>query len=1038
MEAFNIFDPLTSIQGKFFLEASAGTGKTFTIEHIILRALLEDTLSHPDKVLAVTFTNAATNELKQRIHATLRSCLETLSHFDITHKDLPPYLSSQADVKLLYMKIRNAMATVDQMSIFTIHGFCNFVLQQYFPGVQLRPQHPALTHTQVISRHIQDYLSQDLWKQVMSTEQFRLLTIRYNVTSKHTISLIEKLLSSYGEESPSLLPSLQHVQETLNLWHRQLSSHLQNFPKENFYSQLLQCAKGFKKQPFSIDEDLSVFVDLLYSPLPSPKLFSFTKLAQTFQEKHRLMRYRPCAALDLLQNASWQKHTEAFCNVDLIFNTLLYDIQNYLKRHYTPWISPDESIVVLEKLLSSPEAQRIVSSLRERYQLVLIDEFQDTDKKQWNIFSLLFAHENFSGSLFLIGDPKQSIYEWRNADLPTYLKAKSSFPKHSQLYLLNNYRSTPKLMHAINHLFQKISPFLEISGYPPIEYSPLIPKALHEFSSSHAPIHFFPYEDRVSQALWISSEALHLQKHHQIPLGNMAILVSDSSQAFDFITHCSLPVSFSKKKSVLHLTETYLLTLAMLEALLFPENYERISRVLLSSLFGLSASQISQEKERFTTYFLSLRSHLFQHGLLATFYFLCSTQGETLLSTPQGDLIFQEMEKLCSYLDSLSSHPYQQLLHLQFFSETGRWEEELALSLHAQDPNTLKITTIHSSKGLEYDVVFCIGLDTHKKNKSPSESLREMYVACTRAKKQLYIPLSLQKQHSSALSHYLQAVGSYATLEELVTHLIQEQPELFSYSSEAPSFSPLNFDFLPPETFSLSLPSPKKIYSFSSVKLLDSQDPPESLHSSITLSKTHLPLGKKTGLLMHKILEEALLMPHSDLSRIRSIIYPLVQNTHLEGYEPMIEQLLTTVFSFPLTFSSQTFTLEEISKNHMFKEVSFLFSQEEELWQGVIDLFFKHQDHYYIIDWKTSFLGENTSDYTPERLRAYIQKEKLDLQGYIYIDAAQKFLRQFDIHHNVEMGFVFLRGLDTLGNGFFPLEARFSTPTIIQKYPVYH
>ncbi|WP_370895105.1 UvrD-helicase domain-containing protein [Chlamydia pecorum] len=90
MEAFNIFDPLTSIQGKFFLEASAGTGKTFTIEHIILRALLEDTLSHPDKVLAVTFTNAATNELKQRIHATLRSCLETLSHFDITHKDLPP------------------------------------------------------------------------------------------------------------------------------------------------------------------------------------------------------------------------------------------------------------------------------------------------------------------------------------------------------------------------------------------------------------------------------------------------------------------------------------------------------------------------------------------------------------------------------------------------------------------------------------------------------------------------------------------------------------------------------------------------------------------------------------------------------------------------------------------------------------------------------------------------------------------------------------------------------------------------------------
>ncbi|WP_201456499.1 exodeoxyribonuclease V subunit beta [Chlamydia sp. 17-3921] len=1044
MQSFNIFDPQTSIQGKFFLEASAGTGKTFTIEQIILRALIEGSILHIEEILAVTFTNAATKELKQRIQKNLRNCLEEIKlYLNRGKANLPPYLSLDIDVKQLYMKIRNAVATINRMSVFTIHGFCNFILQQYFPGAYIHHhKNPALTHTQLILHHIQNYLSQDLWQLIMSPEQFHLLTLRYNTTSKHTISLIDKLLANYGSQVSSLLPPLAHTQEVLQFWHTNVRKQIQNISKNSLYSQLLKYTEGFKKQSFPITQDLSSFVDLLYASETSNKLFMFSKLAQTFHSKNRLMRYQPCAIADLVLNASWLEHTEQFCNLDLLFNTLLKDIQKYLKQHYTPWISPDESIFALEELLSSPKAKTIISSIQERYRLVLIDEFQDTDKRQWQIFSTLFTNDCFSGSVFLIGDPKQSIYEWRNADLSTYLKAKSSFSKDSQLYLVNNHRSTPELMTAINYLFSKISPFLKITDYEPIQYHPLVSQSQQSFKNPpYSPIHFVLCEDIKNQALWISSEASRLQTLFDIPLGKMAILVSDSTQAFDLITHSSIPVSFSKNKSIFHLTETYLLTLAFLEAILYPENYENISKVLLSSFFGLSLSEILEKKEHYSEYFLSLRSYLSRYGLLATFYQILTTQGEILLKTPKGDLIIQEMEKLCSYLDTTSSNPQHKLLHLQFFSETGLWEEELSLSSYSEDLETLKITTIHSSKGLEYDIVFCPGLDKAKKGKSSSEWLREMYVACTRAKQQLYIPiLTPSSLSTSALSHYVKLEGSHSTVEDFIKHLEKERPELFSFSlsESTPQFTRLEIPLQKPQAFSLTLPSAKKVFSFSSLKLmLDSQDHHESSMSCINLPSSHLPLGEKTGLLIHKILEETSLT-YQNPSRLVSNISRIIRHTHLEGYETVIEQLLKTTFSFPLTFASQTFTLSELSPNKIFKETGFIFSQEEEFWQGVIDLFFEHQGCYYIIDWKTSFLGIETTDYSPNNLKTYIQKEKLDYQGLIYIDAAKRFLRQFDIHQTVEMGFLFIRGLDTSGNGFLPLSQQISfNPKAIQKYPVY-
>ncbi|ANH78541.1 exodeoxyribonuclease V subunit beta [Candidatus Chlamydia sanziniae] len=1049
MKPFDIFNPDTSIQGKFFLEASAGTGKTFTLEHIILRGLIEGSITHIENILAVTFTNAAANELKLRIRESLSKCLrEFQASLACQEASFLPYLSPHQDVKQLYMNIRNALVTIERMSLFTIHGFCNSVLKQYFPGTRLLHKNPGLTHTQLILHHIQDYLAQDLWRAVLFPEQFQLLAVRYNLHSTHSASLIDKLLANYGTTIADTLPKLSETSTKLTLWHQNIRDLLKNFPKENFLAQFTAHIEGFKKQSFSLIKDIHCFVDTLYSSATHSTLFAFFKLADALHPHNRLARYQPCEAFHILEEMSWLECTSQFCNLDEIFNTLLKDVQEYLKQNYTPWLSPDESILALEKLLSTPEAQPVIVSLRERYQFVLIDEFQDTDKKQWLIFSTLFATQKFQGSFFLIGDPKQSIYEWRNADLPTYLKAKSSFSKNAQLQLINNYRSTPRLMEAINELFHRISPFLKIPGYPPIEYYPLIPQCQEDFHNPpYAPIHFFVYENIESQILWISSEATRLQQEYGIPLGRMVILVSDSEQAFDFITHSTVPISFSKNKSVFHLTETYLLTLVLLEAILYPENYKKTSRVLVSSLFGLSPSEIINKKEQYTTYFLTLHTYISNYGVLATFYHLMSSQGETLLKTPQGDLIFQEMEKLCSYLDTISSYPYHQFLHLQRFSETGRWEEELTVSSYSEDLETLKITTIHSSKGLEYDVVFCPGLDKSKKNKSSSESLREMYVACTRARKQLYLPISFSPPSScpkfSALTNYVKIEGSHTSTYDLAMHLAEKHPLLFS-CSQSKEDSDLNFttfSLQPPETFSLHLPLPKEIFSFSSVKpTLDSYKEAEnSLRFDLNPSQALLPLGEKTGIIIHKIIEAILPIPCKDRNHLFPIVTNFVKHTHLVGFEEMIIMLLIETFFTPLSFPSHTFILADISPEKMFREASFLFSHNENLWQGSIDLFFEHERKYYIIDWKTSFLGEKKTDYSKTNLMTYVQQENLDYQGGIYLEAAKKFLRQFKIDDEIHMGFVFIRGIDKEGNGFLPLQGSPPfNPTIIRKYPVYH
>lgn len=1008
MRTFNVFDPTYSMRGKFFLEASAGTGKTFTIEQLILRGLLEGNIQHVEQVLAVTFTNAATNELKLRIQTTLceakNMLKEALTNSNVV---LPSYLSKSCNVKRLYTKLRGALAAIDRMAIFTLHGFCNHLLQKIFPTIQITQEHTPLTHSQTVLKYILEYLRKEHWRSVLFPEQFQRLSAYY-ASQTH---LVDILLKSYPNQA-QLLYSKEKIFDKLVSWHQSLP--LQTIPQNVFLEELFAALHGFAKVSKTTLRDIESFVTHLYQPT-SPKLLTYFRVAEAFASAKQLKRFKPYRALSLLEQTSWREDILTFCHIPTIMNTLLYGLREYLKQAYTWWLSPDESIHALEALLPTLSSETI-QAIREQFQLVVIDEFQDTDRLQWEIFSRLFLSEAYTGSLFLIGDPKQSIYEWRNADLPTYLKAKAQFPKEAQLHLINNYRSEPRLMHGLNLLFSQLSPFLKIPGYDSIAYNPLIPQTQETLIHSHAPIHFFAYHNVIDQAAWISQTAIKLHSEQGIPLGKMVILVIDSAQAFDLITHSSLPLAFSKTKSIFSFTETYQLTALLLDALLYPDHYQKVQRVLLSSLFGLSFQESYEQREQFSSLFFGWNHYLHQNGLLATFYHLMRTQGEALLSTPQGDLIFQEMEILCAHLDTVTPHPYHQLLFLHHFSQTERQEKTLSLSSCSEDLDTLKITTVHASKGLEYDVVFCPALSKSKRNKHPSESIRETYVACTRAKKQLYIPVPItpSAHYDSALTKYLQAINSPLSPLSFAQNLSENHPVYFSFSTKQAISQPLPPPKIePPKIFELIPPKGKEILSFSSTR--------EEWEGEPIAETSHLfPGGKKTGLIIHKILAHLTAKFHSNLEDIKKVVCSFVRHSELEPAAEYIAERLHTLFKTPLPFPSGNIILKELSPQCVFTEEPFLFSQEEELWQGIVDLFFEHRGHYYLIDWKSSFLGDSFENYTADKLTVFLQQQGLDRQGILYRRAAQLFLQQFDIESMVEVGFVFIRGIGP-NSGFVAL-----------------
>jgi len=971
MKRFDALDPATSLLGHHLLEASAGTGKTFAIEHITAR-LIEEHNFDLDEILVVTFTRAATRELKSRIQNTLKS--------------KPPS-----------MNIQKALALIDQAQIFTIHGFCHRMLTEFAfeagLGFMLLSEEES-DYRSLLKEHITDFFRTSLSPEAYSISQLSALRQDKDILIQKILSLVEK-----EGEFP--------IYDSFSVSHQKYNKLRQSavFPAQ-FIDEFskIKDKYGTLKEPFkeqvALLEKPSLTIEEFETLTAQAPILSFLKIEN--QYKKSTVDASPLFDFAELLRPILENAASPLCTLVRIARTARVSAQKALQEKEI--LAPNDILQKMNECLSLPPFREKV---RSRFKAAIIDEFQDTDPVQWSIFKTLFIDDPIP-ALYLVGDPKQSIYSFRSADIYTYLSAEKAVSQKA--HLDTNYRSDPKLIQSLNALFNSNPHFLSLPDAPmpfhPVKHADIPDRP---FPDDKNPVHFFIYEtEKKRERSWpsveieqstffpfIASEILKLIEH-DFQYSDFAVLVKDRFQAARLKTYLEshrVPTQ-SKSTESLTLAPTYSLVRSLLESLINPSeipvkrflshmhNYHELANIdlLTTAIAAFSKSQSLQESLRDLYTPTDLDSH---SDYLKLCEILLDYQTQTKASLP----------KVLEFLLSLKDVDRRPL----------------------SDPNSVTIMTIHMSKGLEFNVVFALGLVNryigrddfvrHQKNwllfepkraecqaalqNQEAEKLRQLYVALTRAKHRVYIPLLRDTKHTPI------PLGQASPLE-----LFNPTP------TDATYLQPQKLPFKEPTNPTLTAPTnpvspypPRYLHSYSSLAHTTPQPPVNT--------PTELPKGAETGLIIHSLLETILRNPSLDIPTLLKQQLP----PHFP-YEPTLD-LIKKALNTPL--APHTFTLSEVK--HLYPETEFLYPHPPNLIKGFIDLIFFHNDQYFLLDWKTNLLPS----YDPDTLHQAMTHHDYYLQARLYHTALSRYLRGASIAGTY---YIFLRGLPDEGILFLPKAGR--------------
>jgi exodeoxyribonuclease V beta subunit len=457
---YTLFDPLkTPLEGTNLIEAGAGTGKTYAITGLFLRLLLEKNLA-VHQILVVTFTEAATQELKDRIRGKIRDGVAAFSAGKSTDAFLDSLVRAHASADKAIADLREALRTFDEAAIFTIHGFCRRMLHEnaFESG--------SLFDTELVtdpSAMIQESLD-DFWRKHLYTASplFVNYALEKGFTPLELVSLLKRkmnrpflrVIPEAGEPDTVALekkfrerfskvrerwPSVQ--EEVIDL----LSSY-EGMNKSRYKPAKAPLWKNQMENLFSYGEN-------------TPGLFpDFEKFTRSCVEDSRSVKKNfsppehPFFDLceDLYRASQDLQHAFGLRLLGLKARMLEEVGEALSKRKTEKNVQTfDDLLLKLESALAGTRGSELAIAIGRKYRAALIDEFQDTDPVQYAIFRSIFGHKG--SILFLVGDPKQSIYGFRGADIFAYMEAANKV--HSHYTLAENWRSEPRLIQGVNALF---------------------------------------------------------------------------------------------------------------------------------------------------------------------------------------------------------------------------------------------------------------------------------------------------------------------------------------------------------------------------------------------------------------------------------------------------------------------------------------------------------------------------------------------------------------------------------------------------------
>ena len=1006
------------IQGTSLIEASAGTGKTYSIAALYLHFVLAGL--KPEQILVVTFTEAATKELKDRLRQRLFAA------------SLNPEQGEDKDIIALYpeagKRLRQALLDIDRAAIFTIHGFCQRVLSNYAFECD----------------------------------------------------------SPFGAEL--LTDATSFDNELIQAWLRRKLYH----------------------QP---DE-----------PLSSAELLP--------QLKSLLQLHRQQGSLPVIERLPSDK------KILQEFASELGELERQAKERLAVLTFDDLIGRLHQALHGGAQAQALTSALRRDYRAVLVDEFQDTDRRQFEIFDSVFGHDP-SCFFAMIGDPTQSIYGFRGADIDAYLKAGQT-AGDNRFGLAQNFRSEKLFGERLNDLYAaSADAFLlhQRIQYQPIQYAEAAkrsgflrdPQKLLQGQS----LQFLQVDggnkeqcsrnvvrQTATQIAALLRGGLKFELKgvmRDVAPQDFAVLVRkhDEARQIQSALRRHGIKAITGKSGSLYASREAQEVLWLLEAVLEPAS-SQLRRALASRFFGLGAEELAglddgQLASRLDTFRLA-RQRWDHRGIFAMLSRLAEEQGfaRRLAAQPQGERCFTNFHHLAEVLHQYEGQRRaspEEIVHFLHDKIKDPGTDDEDTQRLESDEDAVRILTVHASKGLEFPIVFApffwypkingsyskpkagvyrlVGKDGQEhfryllpeqmktyapKSQKPTtdeavlqreliirEDARLLYVALTRAANACFVALPEYNsvQWSPLANHF--AVANY---DDLLTSLASAGFPLYAplepaaNHSAADAKSELGAPIPLPFPDTRDIPLAARLLSFSALTRGVEHAAPERPANKDEDADDEAPLTPAAlrerlqdawgicgfracrraadyGTAIHAAFELA------DFSRpeswrpalakaLRSNSFPGESGEpQLDLHFPLVDNTLNTRFALP--GGAPEFRLAEISLRDRVAEMEFHFTLREPppaalrdffrrrggvfaeyaqilpefspgqlrgLMNGKADLIFRHQERYYILDWKTNDIAKHLVDDIATAASREMLASHYILQYHIYAAALHLHLKQ--------------------------------------------
>ncbi|MBD1582473.1 exodeoxyribonuclease V subunit beta [Pseudoalteromonas sp. S16_S37] len=742
------------IKGSNLIEASAGTGKTYTITGLYLRCLLglqipeqQNTPLSVEQILVVTFTEAATQEIKERVRARILLARDALLGQPCKDELVNSVLAQVDDPHNAFALLDAAAKSIDEAAIFTIHGFCQRMLKQHaFESNVAFNLEFVLDESELVLEAIKDHWRSFVYPLDRDTTQ---AVIEHY---KSPQSLAKEVISILNKEQATITPQLdlQTVLEARKQYQQQAQKFKQSLLSSDFFSVLANSGLAKNKTPGRAGN-----IDALIAYCQSDEwYFEFGSAQHSFaiwgeaslsnpsnyKKGAALIEHPMISEFDIMA----QLHKQVSTGLKIaILQHSMQEVRRLLRAHKQQHglISPDDLLRQLYEALQSEQGEILVAKIAQLYPIAMIDEFQDTDPVQYGIFNTIYGREGAS-ALTMIGDPKQAIYGFRGADIFTYIYAKQQVEESNQYTLATNFRSATGVVAAVNaifsnhehsFIFNKAIPFISVTANGKSEDSRFISKALGntalQFSvykddavvtskSQALPVLAKNYAHKIAQLLIEAHEGRALIGEKAVQAGDICVLVRDRGEASvikSALAQVSVPSVYLARDSIFSQPISHAI-LSFLEVLHGKYDEAALRGVLVSPLFALDYQQIfalrtnEQQWQGYLEQFSMLQKLWYKQGAMAMLEQLLTQNKLPALWQAQG----YNVERWLTDYRHLAELLQQKQIELDGTLRVLRWlatQTQHAAQDSAQvrlesDADLVKIVTMHASKGLEYPIVY--------------------------------------------------------------------------------------------------------------------------------------------------------------------------------------------------------------------------------------------------------------------------------------------------------------------------------------------